>query len=117
MIRNIHKNIMGTCSFDGQFNKMRKPQDFIVYPMQDSGQRIKVQSDTRIGIIDLFNGLVTMSQPHSSGAYFIHLQEKPVFSMLAKEDCETLRGWIRSTGGVEVGASLVKSDNTGAIAI
>ena len=32
MISNIHKNCMGTVSFDAKFAGMRKPQDFIVYP-------------------------------------------------------------------------------------
>lgn len=109
---------MGTVSFDGKFTGMRKAQDFIVYPMQDSGTIIKIQSDTRIGQIDLFNGLVTMSQPHAGGAYNVHLaMDKPVFSMISKEDCMTIRGWIKSTGGIEVGSSIVKSDNTGAIAL
>lgn len=117
-VTNCKKNIMGTVSFYGQFNGMRKAADFIVYPMQDSGEIIKIQSNTRIGTINLFDGLVTMSQAHSGGAYFLHLQlDKPVFSMLAKEDCQTLRQWVKSTGGLAVGESIVLSDNTGAIAL
>lgn len=118
MITNCSKNIMGTVSFDGKFSGMRKAQDFIVYPMQDAGEMVKIQSNTRIGKINLFDGLVTMSQPHTNGAHFIHLSlDKPVFTMLSKEDCQTLRQWIKSTGGTEVGSSFVKCDNTGAIAL
>ena len=118
MITGIKKNIMGTVSFQGKFTGMRKAAEFIVYPMQDSGTVITIESDTRIGRLDLFNGLVRMSQPHSGGAYFIHLSmDKPVFTMVSKEDCQTLRGWVKATGGLEVGESIVKCDNTGAMAL
>lgn len=118
MISNIRKNIMGTVSFDGKLPGMRKAQDFIVYPMQDSGTTVTVQSDTRIGRIDLETGEVKMSQSHAGGAYSVHLQfDKLVTSTLAAEDLQTLRQWVKSTGGVEVGSSLVKCDNTGAIAL
>ena len=117
-ISNIRKNIMGTVSFDGQTAGMRKAQDFIVYPMQDSGTIIKVQSSTRIGTIDLADGSVKMSKPHAGGAYFVHLMiDKPSVEMMAAEDCMTLKGWVKSTGGLEVGSRCVLSDNTGAIAI
>jgi hypothetical protein len=35
---------MGTLSFDGQFGKMRKAEDWIVYPMQDSTETIRIQN-------------------------------------------------------------------------
>lgn len=117
-ISNCHKNIMGTVSFDGQFLGMRKAQDFIVYPMQDSGTTIKVQSKTRIGTIDLFNGVAAISKSYPNGAYNVHLQaHKLDYQMVSAEDCMILKGWIKSTGGVEVGESIVLSDNTGAIAL
>lgn len=40
---NYRRNIMGTVSFDGIAPGMRKPQDFIVCPMQDSGEQISIQ--------------------------------------------------------------------------
>jgi len=54
---------MGTVSFDGKFDGMRKAQDFIVYPMHEgnSADSALVQSDTRIGRIDLQTGAVIMS--------------------------------------------------------
>lgn len=117
-VTNIRKNIMGTISFDGRFEQMRKAQDFIVYPLADSGTVITVQSDTRFGRIDLFNGLVTMSQPHAGGAYSHHLlMDKPVYSMIAAEECQLLRDCVKRTGGLQVGSSIVKSDNTGAMAL
>lgn len=48
MITNIRKNRIGTVSFDGKFDGMRKSQDFIVYPMHDGNDTSTalVQSDT-----------------------------------------------------------------------
>jgi hypothetical protein len=117
-IRNCRKGIMGTVCFDGQFPGMRKPQEFIVYPMQDSGTVITIQSDTRIAQLDLDTGKLLLSESRPNGAYFVHLQiGKRTVHALPAEDVQTLRGWIRATGGVEVGESFVKSDNTGALAL
>lgn len=69
MISNLHRNIMGTTSFDGKFLGMRKPQDFIVYPMhsEDAAAKAKIQSDTRIGTIDMQTGEVMLSRPAKVG--------------------------------------------------
>ena len=62
MISNIRKNIMGTISFDGLFTGMRKPQDFIVYPMHagNNTAQARIQSDKRSGFISLVSGAVTL---------------------------------------------------------
>jgi hypothetical protein len=36
---------------------------------------------------------------------------------LDAEELQTLRGWIKSTGGTLVGASFVKCENIGALAL
>lgn len=109
---------MGTVSFSGKFTGMRKPQEFIVYPMQDSGETITIQSNTRIGQIDLSTGALSLSAPHSSGAYFLHLQtDKLTHETLPAEEVQTLRQWIKSTGGLLVGSSIVQSENIGAIGL
>ena len=122
MITNCHKNIMGTASFDGKFPGMNKPQDFIVYPMQDSGNQIKIQSDHRFGLIDLGCGAGVISANRAQYANDLWLQLCQMRGTakkftLATEDMQTLRQWVKSTGGIEVGTSLVKSDNTGALAL
>jgi hypothetical protein len=122
MITACKRNIMGTVSFDGKFPGMRKPQDFIVYPMQDSGENITIQSNHRFGKIDLGTGEGIISENRAQYATSITLslsimKKTAVHFTLATEDRETLRQWIKSTGGVEVGASFVKCDNTGALAL
>ena len=122
VIQNCKKNIMGTVSFDGHFEGMRKPQDFIVYPMQDSGECINIQSDTRWGNIDLATGRGLLSAPRAQYANRLwftlcYAQGRVSKIELSAEDLQTLRGWIKSTGGLLVGSSFVRCDNTGALAL
>ena len=122
MITNIHTNPLGTISFEGKFSGMRKAQHFTTYPMQDSGHEVTIQSETRIGTLDLKTGKVIMCKPVSSGAYFHHLAiakatRKTVETQLDEENRALLVESITGTGGVEVGSSVAKCDNTGAIGL
>lgn len=65
-ISTIKTNIMGTISFVMKIKGMKKPQDFIVYPISadQAGKPIMIQSDTRIGLLDLSSGRGLMSQSH-----------------------------------------------------
>lgn len=122
MISNCTKNIMGTVSFDGKFAGMRKAQDFIVYPMQDSGEVITIQGDHRFGKIDLATGRGVLSAHrdcYANGVWLAVCMQvgSAVPVELPAEDVQTLRQWIKSTGGLLVGSSIVKSDNTGAMAL
>lgn len=113
-LTNFSRNNMGTVSFDAAFPGMRKAQDFIVYPMQGETNLATIQSDTRIGKIDLTTGQGILSQSHPNGAYYAHLAMDRIVPIdLSPEDASNLRRWIRSTAGELVGG-VVKSDNTGA---
>lgn len=113
---------MGTLSFDGLFPSMRKAQDFIVYPMHDSGTEIHVQSDHRFGVIDLETGAAILSANRAQYANSLWLalcvrnKTAAVFA-LSEEDRQTLRQWVKSTGGIDVGNSVMRTDNTGAMAL
>lgn len=111
MITNIHRNIMGTASFDGQFPGMRKPQDFIVYPMPEEKREIKVQSKTRIGTIKLDTGEVLLTPPKASGSYFRHLLNAKTVCTLNAEQLLMLKAGIAATAGKLAGSSVVKCDN------
>lgn len=120
-ITNIKIGIMGTVEFDGQCAGMRKPQSFIVYPMDKSGEIISVQSDKRFGRIDLATGagLLSANRAQYANSIWLSLCEAhgtAVKIQLAIEDLQTLRGWIRKSGGLLVGGCVV-SDNTGAMAL
>jgi hypothetical protein len=121
-ISGCRRNIMGTVTFDGKCAGMRKPQDFIVYPMQDSGPNITIQSDHRFGQIDLDTGkgVLSANRAQYANAPWLGLcviNGTAIDVELATEERETLRQWIKSTGGVLVGRSIVKCDNTGALAL
>lgn len=115
MISNLHRNIMGTVSFDGQFDGMRKVQDFIVYPMKDAAETAKIQSDTRIGAIDMQTGVVVLSKPHSSGAYFMHMMEAKPAGKLSGEELLLLKASIFGSASAKAGTNgIIYTDNSAA---
>jgi hypothetical protein len=118
MIANIRKNIMGTASFDGQFPGMRKPQDFIVYPMKEQTTLAKIQSDTRIGLINLDSGAITLSKPRAGGAYFMQLQGAQVIGCLSAEELLMLKAGIMSTASGHAGTNgVMYCDNSAALEV
>jgi hypothetical protein len=113
----FHKNILGTISFDMQLKGMRKAQEFITYAItaEDAGKPIMVQSDTRIGLIDLATGRGLMSKSHPNGAYFVHYQMDPKTKfMVSAKDLDLLKQAINGSAGSNVGTAGVVSDNSGA---
>ena len=116
-IKNIHINIMGTCSFDLKIRGMRKFQDFCIYPMQsgESSKLIIIQSDTRIGKINLETGKGIMSDSKQGGSYFHNLMFAKNDFQLESVDLQTLKLYIFTTQGSKVGKSVVFSDNSEAI--
>ena len=113
MITNIHKNCMGTASFNGKFGKMRKEQEFVVYPVQvgDSGNTIAIQSGHRYGIIqlsELAKGKMILSSNQANYANSMTLQmdmlrgkAEPV--LIPSDELETLLSFIRGTASPMAG--------------
>lgn len=113
-IGNFRKNIMGSLSFDLKLSSMRKSQDFIVYPISkdDVDKPITIQSDTRIGVIDLETGRGLMSQSHTGGAYFVHLSvDAKTRFRLDETQLDLLREKLRGTS--KTGDGVIKMDNSG----
>lgn len=122
MIANIRKNIMGTCSFNGQFSGMRKPQDFIVYPMREAGDIIRIQAKGRFGELNLATGelvLSTKNGRHAGNEWLAVCvaMGTAITEILPIDEIQAIRLCVKSTGGIAVGSSFVKSDNTGALAL
>lgn len=119
MLYKIHTNLLGTVSFEAQFKGMRRSQDWIVYPIPDENiDRIKVQSDTRIGYIMLETGLVKMSKPHANGAYNQHLAEVAIIDKVGAEDLFMLKAHIAASANAKAGNNgMVYTDNKGAIGV
>lgn len=116
-ISTIRTNIMGTISFLMKIKGMKKPQEFIVYPISadQAGKPIMIQSDTRIGVLDLSSGSGLMSQSHPNGAYGHHFQmDKKVPFKINETDLQRLKDKISDTAGSSVGTKGIISDNSGA---
>lgn len=116
MIQTIRKNILGTISFTAQFKNMRKAQEFIIYPIKqgESTESVLVQSDTRIGRINLNTGEVIMSPARAGGSYGVHLDFASKIDILSKEDLAGLKFRILQTADKMAGNSVVYCDNSGA---
>jgi hypothetical protein len=115
-ISDIRVNCMGTNSIKAKFQGMRKEQEFILYPLQkdSSTDRIKIQSDTRIGYISLSTGAVQLCPPVSSGAYAPHLIFVRDCGKLTDDELVNLKLSIFQTRGDKVGnnAMSIYCDNS-----
>lgn len=120
MITNLHKNNMGTISFDGQFKGMRKPQDFIIYPLHAGGPAacITIQSGTRIGMISLSDGRVALSPSRPGGSYFHHLPLAVSVGQLNAEELLLLKTHVMASASGRAGSNgIVFTDNSSALDI
>ena len=118
MITNIRKNCVGTISFDGKFHGFRKFFNFIVYPMKQAQPCAMVQSDTRIGWINLTTGAVALCPPVSSGAYQPHLRLATHIDTLNAEELLMLKAQIMATASKQAGGNgVIQCDNSGALEV
>ena len=109
---------MGTLSIDAKFKGMRKTQDFIIYPIGEgeSVEKVKIQSDTRIGYINLENGIVSLCKPVQSGAYNPHLMFVKDVDILNKSELAGLKFRLIQTADKNAGDNFIHmtTDNLGA---
>lgn len=122
MFSNFHRNIMGTISFEMKAPTMRKPQDFIVYPMNEKSDKILIQSDKRwaeicvnTGTVEMTNG--TGGHPNSWLLHYQKMHGKAQKFTISEVDLQTLKMQIFTTAGTKVGNACVISDNSGAFEI
>lgn len=119
-ITNIKRNRMGTINFDGRFNGMRKAQSFIVYPIGKDGDptRIKIQSDTRIGFVDLTNGEAYLTPSISSGAHSGHLTLAKSAGTLSAEELLLVKANVMASAHGHAGTNgIMYTDNSGALEV
>jgi len=110
MITNIHKNCMGTASFNGKFGKMRKEQEFVTYAIQsgDNGKTIAIQSGHRYAIISVESGKMILSSNQANYANSMTLQldmlkGKAEKVLIPSDELETLLSFIRGTASPMAG--------------
>lgn len=90
---------VGAIHFDAKFKGMRKAQDFVVYPVKAGETTIKIQSDTRIGLINLETGVCTISASHPGGAYGVHLALAEENAILDQEVLAELKAHVIAKSG------------------
>lgn len=122
MFSNFHRNIMGTISFEMKAPTMRKPQDFIVYPMNEKSDKILIQSDKRWAEICVNTGAVEMTNGTGGhpNSWLLQLQKitgKAQKFTISEMDLQTLKMQIFTTAGAKVGNACISSDNSGAFEI
>ena len=126
-ISRIRRNMMGTTSFDLKGGKMRKSQDFIIYPKNSNDGYppyiFQIQSKSRIGLIDMRNGRIIATPPvqsygqNNSMRLAFYINEKAMQSLgtLEGDDYKALFDAIgASSQDWESDPSMIKTDNTGA---
>jgi len=122
-IDNVRKNVMGTTSFDMKAGRMRKAQDFIVYPIEkgSSAKIIKIQSDRYWAEINLDSGEGELSKGRNNANSwsFSHDQahgETTAFK-ITDLDAQALRMQIFTSTNKKAGNNgIVYTDNSGAAA-
>jgi hypothetical protein len=121
MIKNIRKSIMGTIRFDLKAKGHRGFQNFITYPMSEGSatDKVKVQSDKRIGWYVPDKGMFVLSKSRSSGSYNPHLYTDELIPTLIDETSnDLLKQAIALSFDKDAGNNgVVFTDNSNAINI
>lgn len=118
MIANINIGYVGTVEFDAKFTGMRGMQCFITHPIPAGADttRVKVQSDTLIGYIDLSDGTVTMPASTRDGARQQEVIQTEQIDKLSGEELLLFKAKIMGTASGKVGLEgIFFSDNSGAL--
>ena len=123
VISKITGNCMGTTDIYLKGPKMRLEQSFIVYPISagDQAKVITIQSDTRLGKIDLTTCKGNYTPSHPNGAYFPHYTMAQINNTLvtfeiSPEDINRIKLQIFGTTDQHAGSNgVVFSDNSGAV--
>jgi hypothetical protein len=95
---------------------MRKPQDFIVYPITEKTDKIRIQSDKKFGEIHISSGRGVLSKSGNTSWHLaLDIMNRNVNTFqLNDAEMEELKSQIRATTGKDVGSSFVTTDNSGA---
>lgn len=116
-IDNIRINALGTASFTLKIKPMRKPQEFITYPINTEDTSVlRMQSANRCVTIDTVTGGYRLSPNVPSYPTFMHCNVQGSTSGIVPENTLiTMLQAVRATAGAHRGANgIVFCDNSGA---
>lgn len=108
-VSNVKKGFISACEFDAKFSGMRKPQNFIVYPVKEGDSTIIIQSETRIGELNLESGVCRLSGSKSGGAHFLHLAMAEEESQISSDDLSKIKSFLNlnaKTRSVVIGEAM-----------
>jgi hypothetical protein len=112
---------LGTAIFTLQFNGMRKPEEFIVYPIKDKTDNIQFQSSTRWAELNTNTKTFEISARRQQYANYVWFQVckyngTTKTEEITEEDYNTIIKKIASTVGSLVGNNFlnIKCDNSAA---
>jgi hypothetical protein len=116
MIRDIKKSSL-CVSFIGKFANMRKEGKFVVYPVAEGDEYIKIQ-DNRFGLIDKNGKLVITSKNETYANYASLISEMrnktAKVDQLTEEEMNSLRSVLNVSGPTFGNSVVTISGNEGA---
>lgn len=95
VISDIRPGRFSGCEFTATFAGMRKPQVFVVYPVRQGDTSIKIQSDTRIGLVELATGICRLSANQRGQ----HVATAPAASVIASSDLTAITALLDLQNG------------------
>ena len=108
MLRDVKKTSL-CVSFIGKFANMRKEQSFVVYPVSEGDEYIKIQSD-RFGLIDKNGKIVITSKNETYSNYqslIFEMRNKTAKAdQLTEEEMNSLRSVLNISG--QLGNSVIE---------
>lgn len=110
-------NIMGTVSIFMKLPRDRYEHEYVVYPIGKNAEldRVKIQSDKRIGYLYFKDGVMELTKSNGDGAYNFHLMtQKLIAYTLCPFDLKVITEEIKRTTGDKIGKSIILSDNSNA---
>ena len=99
VVSEIKKGRFSECEFNAMFAGMRKAQNFVVYPVNKGDSTIVIQSDSRIGEVNLESGVCRISNNISGGAHFLNLPMVEENALFSKEDLESIKKLLNLDSG------------------
>jgi hypothetical protein len=96
-------------SINLKLGNARKEEEYTIYPYSGTGN-ITLQSDKRIAQVDM-EGKGTVSNPHSGGAYFTHLQLERNPIQLTPDEIQTIKLKILGNGETPTNGLLIAPQN------
>jgi hypothetical protein len=103
MVSNVRKSTI-CIRFDGKFANMRKEQNFVIYPISQNDEYMKIQSEGRFGLVDKNGRLVLTSKNANYSNYA---------SLISEMRNKTAKGDLITPEEMEMIRNVLQKENMG----